>query len=171
MVAPINTDSHEPPRETHDFYLHCLDLLDQSKIPYVVGGGYAMTFYTGIERHTKDLDVFVRPVDRDRTLNVLSKGGYRTEVWWPHFLAKALHGDAFIDVLYNSGNGLCPVDDEWFQHIVPGEVLGHPAPMSPPEEMLWMKSFVMERDRFDGPDVAHLILARGADMDWSRLLR
>src|SRR5205823_5429547 len=34
----------------------------------------------------------------------------------------------------------------------------------------WQKSFVQERERFDGADIAHLILARGHDLDWSRLL-
>jgi hypothetical protein len=29
----------------------------------------------------------------------------------------------------------------------------------------------MERDRFDGADVAHVSLHRGAELDWERLLR
>jgi hypothetical protein len=36
--------------------------------------------------------------------------------------------------------------------------------------MLWSKAFIMERDRFDGADVNHLLLARGPSMDWRRLL-
>jgi hypothetical protein len=51
-------------------------------------------------------------------------------------------------------------------------VLGRPggAPLTPPEELIWSKAFVMERERFDGADVAHLILARGHSLDWARLL-
>jgi hypothetical protein len=37
--------------------------------------------------------------------------------------------------------------------------------------MIWSKSFVMEKYRFDGADVAHLIFRQGPDLDWSRLLR
>jgi hypothetical protein len=160
----------EPPLDTRDFYRRSLEALDAAEVPYVVGGGYALAWYTGIHRHTKDLDVFVRSSDRDRTLDVLAAAGYRTEIWWPHFLAKALHGEAFIDVIYNSGNGLCPVDDDWFAHAVSGEVLGRPAPLCPPEEMIWGKSFVMERDRFDGPDLAHLLLACAGKLNWPRLI-
>jgi hypothetical protein len=36
--------------------------------------------------------------------------------------------------------------------------------------MIWSKAFVMERERYDGADVLHLILARGQEMDWRRLL-
>jgi hypothetical protein len=160
----------DPPPDTRDFYLQSLDALDAARVPYVVGGGYALAWYTGIERHTKDLDVFVRPGDRDRALDALAAAGYRTEVWWPHFLAKALHGEAFIDVIYNSGNGLCPVDEDWFTHAVRGEVLGRSTPLCPPEEMIWGKAFVMERDRFDGPDIAHLVLACADRLDWARLI-
>ncbi|HYV45293.1 MAG TPA: hypothetical protein VFA20_10550, partial [Myxococcaceae bacterium] len=39
------------------------------------------------------------------------------------------------------------------------------------EEMIWSKAFVLERERFDGADVAHLIRARGKGLDWERLFR
>jgi hypothetical protein len=41
--------------------------------------------------------------------------------------------------------------------------------LSPAEEMIWSKAFVMERERFDGADVLYLFLARGEDLDWHRL--
>ena len=162
----------QPPCETKQFYLRALELLDKARVPYVVGGGYAMAYYTGIIRHTKDLDVFVRPHHRDWALKTLADGGYRTEITWPHFLGKAIHSnDAFVDVIYNSGNGLCPVDDDWFIHAEQGNMLGRLAPMCPPEEMIWSKAFVQDRDRYDGADVAHIILARGDKLDWHRVLR
>ena len=40
----------------------------------------------------------------------------------------------------------------------------------PIEEMIWSKAFLMERERFDGADVLHLIRARQNDIDWPRLL-
>src|ERR687889_386686 len=85
--------------------------------------------------------------------------------------AMALQGESFIDILYNSGNGLCPVDDEWLTNAQEVEVLGYPSRIVPPEEQLWTKAFVQDRDRYDGADVAHLILAQGARFDWQRLLR
>ncbi|HEY9650516.1 MAG TPA: hypothetical protein V6C95_07625, partial [Coleofasciculaceae cyanobacterium] len=48
------------------FYCHVLKTLQASEIPFLVGGTYAFERYTGIVRHTKDLDIFVRPRDCDR---------------------------------------------------------------------------------------------------------
>jgi len=36
--------------------------------------------------------------------------------------------------------------------------------------MIWSKSFVLERERYDGADVNHLLLACGEELDWGRLL-
>ena len=36
--------------------------------------------------------------------------------------------------------------------------------------MIWSKAFVLERERYDGADVNHLIRAMGDELDWERLL-
>jgi hypothetical protein len=161
----------EPDSTTRDFYVAALHALDRGRVPYLVGGGYAMAHYTGIQRSTKDLDIFVRREDRDRTLTTLAAAGYKTEFFYPFWISKALHGESFIDVLYGSGNGVCAVDEEWFANAGEIEVHGYRAPMVPPEEQLWSKAFVQDRDRFDGADIAHLILRQGHAFDWRRLVR
>jgi hypothetical protein len=103
-------------------------------------------------------------------LRVLKEAGYHSELTFGHWLGKVYHGDRFLDVIFSSGNGLCTVDDGWFQHAVEGDVLGVPARVVPVEEMIWQKSYIMERERFDGGDVLHLLRARGATLDWPRLL-
>jgi hypothetical protein len=168
-IAPASPVDPKP--GTRDFYVDALQALDRAQVPYLVGGGYAMAHFTGIQRTTKDLDIFIRPDDRDRTLTTLSAAGYQTEFFYPFWISKALCGDAFIDVLYNSGNGICTVDDEWFANAGEIDVHGYRAPMTPPEETLWSKAFVQDRDRFDGADIAHLILRQGQNFDWRRLVR
>ena len=42
--------------------------------------------------------------------------------------------------------------------------------LSPPEEMIWSKAFVQERERYDGADVIHLLRELGPTLDWPRLL-
>lgn len=79
-------------------------------------------------------------------------------------------GEHFIDLIYRAGNGLCDVDDEWFVHAREAEVLGRKVRLSPPEEMIWQKSFVMERERYDGADVMHLLRSAAANLDWERLI-
>jgi hypothetical protein len=155
---------------TRVFYKDVLTTLNTSHVPFLVCGAFALESYTGINRRTKDLDIFVRPADRDRALAVLGGAGYSTELVFSHWLAKAYSGEDFVDIIYCSGNGLCPVDATWFTHAVAGTVAGVAVRFCPAEEMIWQKAFIMERERFDGADVAHLIRACGRTLDWPRLL-
>src|SRR5690606_7889998 len=76
----------------------------------------------------------------------------------------------FVDVIFSSGNGACPVDDEWFRAASRSDVFGVPVLLMPPEEMIWQKALILERERYDGADVAHLIHSLAATLDWQRLL-
>jgi hypothetical protein len=153
------------------FYREVVTCLNDSRTPYLVGGAYALAPYTGIERHTKDFDVFVRERDYDRVMALLESLGCSTELSFPHWLGKAFRDGEFIDVIYSSGNAIASVDDEWFAHADAGEVFGLPVRLCPVEEIIWSKAFIMERERFDGADILHLVRARGARLDWERLLR
>jgi hypothetical protein len=155
---------------SRDFYQNAIQQLHHAGIPFLVGGAYSFARHTGIQRHTKDLDIFVRPADCSRVLRALAAAGYKVELTHPHWLGKALHGDNVIDVIFSSGNGVARVDDEWFAHAVEGRVFDLPVMLCPVEETIWSKSFVMERERFDGADIAHLIRASGSEIDWRRLI-
>jgi hypothetical protein len=157
--------------KTFRFYRHGLEVMKASGVPFLVGGAYAFNYYTGIVRHTKDFDLFVRRGDVDRVVDAFTAAGYRAEVVFSHWLAKAFHRDDFVDIIFSSGNGICPVEDSWFEHAEEGEVLGVNVPLMPAEEMIWQKAFIMERERFDGADVNHLIRARGPQLNWDRLLK
>lgn len=162
---------YELDEETRAFYREALADTHASGVPFLLGGAYAFARYTGIDRSTKDLDIFVRPGDARRMLDALAVAGYTTELTFSHWLGKAYRHDRFIDVIFASGNGECVVDDDWFAHAVASDFLGHEVGLVPVEEMIWSKAFVMERERFDGADVAHLLLARAESLDWARLLR
>ena len=164
------TETLTPPDKA-ELYRQALDMLNRSGVPYLVGGTYAFQYYAGIARTTKDFDIFVRPRDLQRVLEVLTRLGFKTEVAFSHWLAKAFNGDRFIDIIFNSGNGIVEVDDEWFAHAVDEEVLGVPVKLCPAEEMIWSKSFIMERERYDGADVAHLLRHCSGLLNWDRLLR
>jgi Nucleotidyl transferase of unknown function (DUF2204) len=156
--------------EANRFYARTLAILQEAGVPFLVGGAFALHRYTGISRFTKDFDIFARAADRDRILDLLRGAGYRAEVSFEHWLAKVHHGNAFVDVIYSSGNGVARVDDGWFQHAVADVVLGASVQLIPPEEMIWSKAFIMERERYDGADVAHLIRGLGGKLDWYRLI-
>ena len=157
--------------DTNTFYRRTMHILSEAQVPFLVGGSHAFLHYTGIVRNTKDFDLFVRPADRDRALKELEAAGYRTEVTFPHWLAKAISGPDFVDMVFSSGNGVCQVDDEWFAHAVEAQVLGMPVRLMPVEELLWAKAFIMERDRFDGADMVHMLRLQADTLDWERLVR
>ena len=156
--------------QSRDFYRRALGRLDENRLPYLVGGAYAFARYTGIERHTKDFDIFIRRSDWKRAEEIMREAGYETDLTYPHWLGKAFSGEDFIDLIFSAGNGIAEVDDLWFEHAVPERVLDLDVKLIPAEEMIWSKGLIMERERFDGADVVHVIHAAGETLDWRRLI-
>ncbi|HLW48976.1 MAG TPA: hypothetical protein VKW09_14580 [bacterium] len=156
--------------EAERFYAEALRGLVHSRLPFMIGGAYALRVYAGIIRHTKDLDVFCARRDRGRIVRLLSRFGDRVERHDPTWIIKVFRGDLFIDVIFGSGNGICHVDQRWFKHARPARLLGSRVRLIPPEEMIWSKAFVQDRYRFDGADIAHILRREGRGLDWRRLL-
>jgi hypothetical protein len=152
------------------FYVDVLTRLKRGGIPFLVGGAFASARYSNIDRETKDLDIFLRSSEMPAALSLLEEGGYRTELPFPHWLGKVWSGASFMDLIYSSGNGVTRVDDLWFEHSVEQEVLGMRVRLCPPEEIIWSKAFIQERERYDGADLMHLIRELGPSLDWLRLL-
>jgi hypothetical protein len=167
-LAPSLED--EIPADTAAFYRRALQLLVAAAVPFLVGGAFAHACFTGIRRSTKDLDLFIRREDYDRVAALMAREGWEAELTYPHWLAKVYSGEDFIDLIFNSGNGVTPVDGQWFLDNAEGEVLGVPVRISNIEDGLLSKAFIMERERYDGADIAHLLQANAEQIDWQRLL-
>jgi hypothetical protein len=153
------------------FYRRVLEVISDSGFLFLVGGAYAYNCHSGVTRQTKDLDLFIRRSDFERASQALQEAGYHTELTFPHWLGKVSSGKLFVDIIFSSGNGVAEVDDEWFDYATEAEVLDVPVKISPVEEMIWSKAFIMEKERFDGADIAHLVRSRGPELDWRRLIR
>jgi hypothetical protein len=100
----------------------------------------------------------------------LAEAGFRTELTFPHWLAKARSDEFLVDLIFGSGNGVAPVDDLWFENAVQSEAVGIPVWICPAEELMWSKAFVMERERYDGADVIHIMHTCGQQLDWTRIM-
>ena len=116
-------------------------------------------------------ELYVRPDDVKAALSALARAGYKTELTFSHWLAKATWGGDVVDLIFRAGNGLCEVDDSWFERARDEELLGLPVKLCAPEEMIWMKAYIMERERFDGADIAHVLRCCAAEIDWPHLVR
>jgi hypothetical protein len=166
-------DTSDPPAlgdPTVAFYREVLGHLVTAGVPFLVGGAFAYARYTGRDRDTKDLDVFLLPSDIDRTLSLLAAHGYRVDLPFPHWLGKVHCGDRFLDLIFSAGNGVARVDADWFAHASEDDVLGMRLALCPAEEMIWSKAFVQERERFDGADVLHLLRETAGTLNWPRLV-
>lgn len=167
-TAPSLEDEVAP--ATAAFYRRALQLLTVADVPFLVGGAFAHACFTGIRRSTKDLDLFIRREDFERIASLAQAEGWHAEVTYPHWLGKVHAGKEFIDLIFNSGNGLTPVDDRWFRDNTEALVLGVPVRLANIEDSLLSKAFIMERERYDGADIAHLLHANAQHLDWAGLL-
>lgn len=155
--------------EAGEFYKRAITLLNESGIPYMLGGGFAMYEYTRIERITKDLDIFCKSSEYQYLLKFFNEKGYKVESTDARWLAKIFYEGDYIDVIFDTVNNICTVDDTWYEHARKGELFGQPVLFLSAEELIWCKIYVQNRERYDGADVNHLILKHGKDLDWKRL--
>src|SRR6185295_10481702 len=126
--------------------------------------------HTQIHRETKDLDLFTQARHCPEMLKLFADLGYPSRMVARHWLGKVTWEDAVIDIITGFRNGVGHVEESWFEHAHDAILFNTPVRILAPEEMIWSKAFVMERDRYDGADIVHLIRARAADLDWRRLL-
>ncbi|HLJ78589.1 MAG TPA: nucleotidyl transferase AbiEii/AbiGii toxin family protein [Acidobacteriaceae bacterium] len=166
------TSSTEPAwaLEAEECYRDVIQALQQAQVAYAVGGGFALHKHTGIWRTTKDLDLLLEPRHVPRALAQLRKAGFETLVKDPVWLAKAIRGNYFVDLITGVGNAAIVVEASWIERSPTDQILGLPCRVLAAEEMIASKLFVTRRERFDGADVAHLIRACGDRLDWQRVL-
>src|SRR5438876_7304359 len=153
-----------------DFHLRSVTALQDANVPFLIGGAYVVEVYAGVSRRTKDFDLYVRPNHAEAALKALACDGYATDLTFTHWLTKAKRGRDYVDLIFRAGNGLCEVDDSWFERAHDDELLGLHVKLCAPEEMIWMKAYIMERERFDGADIAHILQSCAERIDWPHLV-
>jgi hypothetical protein len=164
-AAPTLADA-----EAEAFVVEAVRELAESKIPFLLAGTFAVSAYTGISRPTKDLDIFCKAGDYPRILAYFKERGYVIEIEDDRWIGKVRKGKNFFDVIFASSNGTMPVNDEWFENSRPFSMHGHDIWIVGPAELVWSKCFIQLRHRYDGADVAHVLLKAHDQIDWERLL-
>jgi hypothetical protein len=160
----------QPPPAAEAFYSEVLQMMAESQIPFLVSGTYALASYTGIDRPTKDVDVFAKAGDALKMLHYFKEHGFGVEIVDERWLYRITRGQLFVDVITNMPTVTTHVTDEWFINAPEAELFGATVKLVPPTQFIWSKIFVQDHHRFDGADVAHMILKRHHDIDWKRLL-
>lgn len=166
----VSPPQSEASADAEAFYSEVLRRLSELGLPFLLAGTYAVIAHTGIKRPTKDLDIFAKPGDAPRILNHFAGLGYQIEIEDERWLGKVRRGEHFFDVVFAAAAGTMPVSEDWFEHASETEAFGVPVRLVGPTEIVWSKAFIQVRHRYDGADIAHVILRRHESIDWHRLL-
>ncbi len=147
-----------------------LKALNRARFPYVIGGAFAVYWYSGVWRVVKDFDLYLLPESVDRAMEILKGEGFATRVKHKEWLAEALLNREKVDLIYGMGNWLSMVDRGFLDRSRRGVVLGVPTHIVPPEELIYSKAFVASRERYDAGDVYHLLVSTAGSLNWHILL-
>ncbi len=154
-------------------YQEVIEEVHRHKVPFALGGAFAVASYTGAWRNTKDLDLYVLPQYREKMVDILTGLGL-TDIferapydrWW---IYRSSRGDTVVDVIWAMANHRAQIDELWMSGPEL-EIRGSRVKILPVEAMLWDKLYIMQRERCDWPDVLNLLYSAGDSVDWEYLL-
>ncbi|HYC00965.1 MAG TPA: nucleotidyltransferase [Candidatus Limnocylindrales bacterium] len=150
-------------------------LAQERGLRFAVGGGFATSFYTAFWRNTKDLDLCVLPQDRDAMVQITKDAGFGDlhdeKPYDRGWIYRATVDGLIVDIIWQLANYRGEVDDGWLASGPEVSIHGDRLRLVPPEEMIWSKIHVVQRDRCDFPDIVNILYACGARMDWAGLLK
>jgi predicted nucleotidyltransferase len=142
--------------------------LDNADVEYMLMGGIASSCM-GRERWTHDIDLFMRPAEALRALEVLREAGFDTEETFPDWLFKAHKDGQLVDIIFRSGGGVL-VDSEMVDRAPRSTFMGRDISVVPAEDMIVIKALVASEH---SPRHWHdaLAIIASADLDWQYLMR
>ena len=162
------------PEDQWQLYQTVIYRVRDTSIPFALGGAFGLAAYTNHLRNTKDLDIYVLPRDRDTAVDALTRAGladyYEREPYDRRWIYRGYTGNAIVDIIFAMANQRDFVDEHWLSAAVPVTCLGEELLVIAPEEMMWQKLYVLQRDRCDWPDVLNLLGALADKLDWPHLL-
>ena len=137
--------------------------IEERCVPYLLmGGAGSVTF--GRPRATDDVDLFVRPEDAGRVLDLLGAAGFETtetDLTWLH---KAFRRGVLVDVIFRSAGDIY-LDDEMLRRGRRRTYRGTDALMMCPEDLVVIKAVAtsegVTRHWYDA-----LALIARCELDW-----
>ncbi len=129
--------------------------------------------YAGQWRNTKDIDLYILPAERDRMIQVVTDLGlgdyYEKQSYDRKWIYRSYKEDTIVDLIWAMANQRAVVDETWLEGPEV-QVDGERFHLIAPEEALWSKVYVMQRERCDWPDALNLLFGVGPELNWRRVL-
>jgi predicted nucleotidyltransferase len=142
---------------------HAAAALREAGVPFALGGGLAIWARGGPETE-HDVDLFIRPGDADRALEVLDADGFRTERPPEGWLVKAWRGDVLVDLIYEPSGLL--IDDSVFARADELDVYALRLQVMPLEDVLVTKLHAMGEHQLDYEAVLEVARTLREQIDW-----
>ncbi len=162
------------PDEQWEIYLAVIRGAHRRGVPFALGGAFGYACYTGDWRNTKDLDLFVLPEDRRAMVDILDaerlEDYHARAPYDRRWIYRGHREGTLVDIIWAMANQRAQVDRRWFSGARTVQLRGETMLVIPPEELLWQKMYIVQRDRCDWPDVLNVIYAQGPALDWTHLL-
>lgn len=173
---------HLPPRiedyipdDQWAIFRPALQAVSALRVPFAIGGGLAISLYTGQWRNSKDIDLYVLPQDRDAVIGAVLGTGlsdyFDQQPYDRSWIFRSARDGVIVDVMWALANGEGQVEPVWLARGSCADVCGETLRLLAPEEMFWSKVHVVQRDRCDWPDLMNLLYTTGAHFDWGRVLQ
>jgi hypothetical protein len=163
------------PDEQWAVYERVIDLARERGIEFALGGGLAFSHYAERWRNTKDIDLYVKPSDKDRMIQVVRDTGlhdyYEVLGYDREWIFRSHNREGIIvDIMWQMANYRAQVDDVWLTRGEQVQVHGVQLRLLPAEELLWAKLYILQRDRCDWGDLLNILYSRGGTLDWAHLI-
>jgi predicted nucleotidyltransferase len=163
MGSHYDEDSRPSPEDFQQALHDVVHALEGQDFPYLLMGGIG-TAAMARPRATDDVDLFVKPEDAPRVLEVLEQAGFSTEISDPLWLYKAFKYGVLVDVIFRS-IGDVYLDDQMLARAEMREFKGANVPVIGPEDLLVIKAVAASEHTPHHWYDALAIIAR-CELDW-----
>ncbi|MCW5980272.1 MAG: nucleotidyltransferase family protein [Bryobacteraceae bacterium] len=174
MTATENITAGQLPPDQLEVYEAVLRESKRRGLRFAVGGAFALATYTGAARNTKDLDLYITPDQKAPAIRLLKDLGlhdyYDQLPYDRRWIYRSHAGGNIVDIIWAMANQRTAVDAVWVSAGPETHFGSEAVRVLPPEELLWSKLYVLQKDRCDWPDILNLLYARAGELDWPRLL-
>jgi predicted nucleotidyltransferase len=148
--------------------LAAIKSIENAQIPYALIGGVAVK-ELGRPRVTHDIDIFIRPDDANKTLQVLEENDFHIEKRDPTWLYKAWKEEVLVDLIFKS-TGDIYFDDQVRSHVRRIPYLGEYVNAISPEDFIVIKAAAHEENNPHHWHDALAVITQG-NLDWEYLYR
>jgi hypothetical protein len=151
-------------------YRRVLALVSAQDRPYVVGGALGLSLQLG-QLIDGELELYFNADDVPVVLTGVEGAGLKVEVDDDHGRARITYGDHRAVIRWALPTPLFgEIDPAWFDHARRTRFLGLRVRVAPVEELLWLRVAVPSAASVGDPLIGQLLLGRGENLDWGRLL-